>query len=61
MWVNFMATRCPTCIDELPLMAGFAARYADTGLVVIPVDVREDKATVAAFFRGLGVSLAGRA
>ena len=57
VWVNFMATWCPACIDELPLMAGFAARYADTGLVVIPVDVREDEAAVAAFFDGLGVGL----
>jgi thiol-disulfide isomerase/thioredoxin len=56
VWVNFMATWCPSCIDELPLMAGFAARYADTGLVVVPVDVREDKAAVAAFFKGVGVT-----
>ena len=57
VWVNFMATWCPACIDELPMMAGFAARYADTGLVVIPVDVREDEASVAAFFKGIGVDL----
>jgi len=29
-------------------MAGYAARYADTGLVVLPVDVREDEAAVGA-------------
>jgi cytochrome c biogenesis protein CcmG, thiol:disulfide interchange protein DsbE len=57
VWINFMATWCPPCVDELPLMAGFAARYADTGLVVIPVDVREDEAAVAAFIKGLGVGL----
>ena len=56
VWVNFMATWCPPCIDELPLMVGFAARYADTGLVVIAVDVREDEAAVAAFAKGLGVT-----
>ena len=56
VWVNFMATWCPPCIDELPLMAGFAARYADTGLVVLAVDVREDEAAVAAFAKGLGVT-----
>lgn len=56
VWVNFMATWCPPCIDELPLMAGFAARYEDAGLVVIPVDVREDEAAVAAFLEGLGLS-----
>jgi len=57
VWVNFMATWCPSSVDELPLMAAFAARYADKGLVVIPVDVREDEAAVAAFTDGLGVSL----
>jgi thiol-disulfide isomerase/thioredoxin len=51
-----MATWCPPCIDELPLMVGFAARYEDTGLVVIAVDVREDEAAVAAFAKGLGVT-----
>ena len=56
VWVNFMATWCPSCIDELPLMAGFAARYEDTGLVVVPVDVREDEKAVAAFFKGLGLT-----
>jgi len=56
VWVNFMATWCPSCVDELPLMAGFAARYEDTGLVVVPVDVREDEAAVAAFFKGLGLT-----
>lgn len=56
VWVNFMATWCPSCVDELPAMAGFAARYADTGLVVVAVDVREDAATVNAFVNGLGVS-----
>ena len=38
-------------------MAGFAARYADTGLVTLAVDVREDEAAVTAFFEDLGVDL----
>lgn len=57
VWVNFMATWCPSCRDELPLMNGFAARYADAGLVVIAVDVREDESTVNAFGKALGVNL----
>ena len=28
VWVNFMLTTCPPCVDEFPLMNGFAARLA---------------------------------
>ena len=53
VWVNFMATWCPPCQDEFPLMSGFAARYASTGLVVLAVDIREDEGTVASFAQRL--------
>ena len=56
VWVNFMATWCPSCKDEFPLMNGLAARYADKGLVVIAIDVQEDDAAVAAFAEGLGAT-----
>lgn len=56
VWVNFMATWCPPCEDEFPLMNGFAARYADTGLVVLAIDVEEDEGTVAAFAERLGAT-----
>ena len=47
VWVNFMGTYCPPCLDEFPLMNGFAARYADDGLVVMAIDVKEDEGIVA--------------
>jgi thiol-disulfide isomerase/thioredoxin len=56
VWVNFMGTYCPPCVDEFPLMNGFAARYADEGLVVLAIDVREDEGTVAAFAERLGTT-----
>lgn len=56
VWVNFMATWCPPCIDELPRMNGFAARYADDGLIVLAVDVREEEGEVAAFAESLEVT-----
>lgn len=56
VWVNFMQTTCPPCVDEFPIMSGFAARYADKGLVVVAVDIREDASTVAAFARRLSAA-----
>ena len=56
VWVNFMATWCPPCQDEFPLMNGYAARYAENGLVVIAVDVKEEEGLVAAFAQGLGAT-----
>ena len=56
VWINFMATWCPSCQDEFPLMNGFAVRYADHGLVVIAVDVREEEGTVATFAQKLNVT-----
>jgi len=53
VWVNFMGTYCPPCLDEFPLMNGFAARYADDGLVVLAIDVKEEEGIVAAFAESL--------
>jgi len=49
VWINFMQTTCPPCIDEFPHMNSFAARYADAGLVVIAIDIKEDEGAVAEF------------
>lgn len=54
VWVNFMATWCPPCQDEFPLMNGFAARYAKDGLVVLAIDVKEEEGVVASFAQRLG-------
>jgi cytochrome c biogenesis protein CcmG, thiol:disulfide interchange protein DsbE len=56
VWVNFMGTYCPPCVDEFPLMTRFSTRHADDGLVVIAVDVKEDEGVVAAFAEGLGAT-----
>jgi cytochrome c biogenesis protein CcmG/thiol:disulfide interchange protein DsbE len=56
VWINFMATWCPPCQDEFPLMNGFAARYTDTGLVVIAIDVKEEEGAVAAFAESLNAT-----
>jgi thiol-disulfide isomerase/thioredoxin len=56
VWVNFMATWCPSCVDEFPVMSGFAARYAEDGLVVVAVDVRESEETVGAFVESVATT-----
>ena len=56
VWVNFMASWCPPCRDELPVMNGLSARYADTGLVVVAIDVREDETVADAFARELDLA-----
>jgi len=56
VWVNFWATNCPPCLDEFPLMNGFAARYADDGLVILAIDVKEEEGAVAAFAEGLSAT-----
>lgn len=56
VWVNFMGTYCPPCRDEFPVMNGFYARYAEQGLVVVAIDIREDEGTVAAFARSLNTT-----
>jgi thiol-disulfide isomerase/thioredoxin len=56
VWVNFMQTTCPPCIDEFPLMNGFAVRYAATNLLVVAVDVRESETKADDFARSLGAT-----
>jgi len=40
--LNFWASWCGPCIDELPSLKAFAARYADKGVVVVGVSLDED-------------------
>ncbi len=56
VWLVFTGTYCPPCRDEYPLMSGFAVRYAEAGLVVIAVHVKEDAATVKPFVDALDVA-----
>jgi thiol-disulfide isomerase/thioredoxin len=55
VWVVFMATWCPSCVDELPVMNGFAARYDEAGLVVVAVDLLEPEERVRPFVDQFGV------
>jgi thiol-disulfide isomerase/thioredoxin len=56
LWINFMATWCPQCVDELPMMELMQEELGDS-LQILIVDVGEDEEIVAAFIEGLDVSL----
>ena len=56
LWINFMASWCPQCADELPMMQHYQARLGDQATLLL-VDVGEDRRTVTSFAHALGVEL----
>src|SRR5262245_25756313 len=55
--VNFFATWCGPCKEELPRFQAAYQRYRDRGLQVILVDLKESPADVGAFASRSGLSL----
>jgi peroxiredoxin len=50
VWVNFWATWCPPCQQELPILRDLSERYKDAGLELVAVAVQETSpADVQAF------------
>lgn len=56
LWVNFMATWCPQCVDELPMMERYQ-RQLEGEMTILVVDVGEDRASVASFMRAVHFGL----
>jgi thiol-disulfide isomerase/thioredoxin len=56
MWINFMATWCPQCRDELPMMQTLQTQLEEE-MTILLVDVDEDEETVAQFLDSLNVDL----
>jgi cytochrome c biogenesis protein CcmG, thiol:disulfide interchange protein DsbE len=56
LWVNFMATWCPQCQDELPLMERYQSDYGDA-LSIVVVDTGEDRQVVRQFMEALEFDL----
>jgi thiol-disulfide isomerase/thioredoxin len=56
MWITFMATWCPQCQTELPMMERFGKQLTDK-MTLLVIDVGEDRHTVRTFMDGLNVDL----
>jgi thiol-disulfide isomerase/thioredoxin len=56
LWINFMATWCPSCRDELPMMESMQGQLGEE-LTIVLVDVNEDRQLVRDFIESLNVSL----
>ena len=55
--VNFWASWCAPCRDEMPSLLRLVDRRAAEGVALMSVNYRESAATVARFFDGLGQAM----
>jgi cytochrome c-type biogenesis protein len=55
--LNFWATWCVPCRQELPLFAAAARAHRAQGLAVVAIDYEESREAVTRFWRGLGLDL----
>lgn len=49
VYLNFFATWCPPCNDEAPWVESLQRRYASHGLVVVGIDMLENRASALRF------------
>ncbi|HKA31722.1 MAG TPA: redoxin domain-containing protein [Candidatus Binatia bacterium] len=56
VFLNFWATWCGPCREEMPMMEALHREYKDQGLAVVAVNFREDKESVRRFFDELGLT-----
>jgi len=52
--LNFWATWCPPCREEMPSMENLYQRFKDDGLEILAVDIGESAGTVRQFVQNFG-------
>ena len=45
-WINFWASWCGPCREEMPMMSDLYNEFADKGLGIVAVNVKENKETI---------------
>ncbi len=53
--LNFWATWCQTCVDEIPSLDRLARRFQDRGLVVLGISIDKDEAAYREFLNRFNV------
>jgi peroxiredoxin len=51
VYLNFWATTCPPCVDEMPRLQAVYDDWSKKGLVMLAIDIGEDSATVQDFIQ----------
>ena len=54
--INFWATWCPPCREEIPNLITLQDQYRDSGFTILGVDVGESKAKVSNFVKKFGIN-----
>jgi thiol-disulfide isomerase/thioredoxin len=56
VFLNFWASWCPACREEMPSMERLYREFKDRGFVILAVDLQEGRQAVAAFMKQLGLT-----